>query len=72
MEQKHEKICRCGRIIIDPKNISGLCPRCQKTFLEWAIPTIATGIGYGATYVVKKFGPVVVEGIKDSVKNLKK
>ena len=72
MEQKNEKICRCGRIIIEPKNISGLCPRCQKTFLEWSVPAVAAGVGYGVTYVVKEFGPAVAKGIKDSVKDLKK
>ena len=68
MEQKNEKICRCGRIIIDPKNITGLCPRCQKTFLEWAGPAAAAGVGYVAT----KYGKPIVNSIKDSFKNIKK
>ena len=70
MEQKNEKICRCGRIIIDPKNITGLCPRCQKTFLEWAGPAALAGVTYGATYVVKEFGPSIVKGAKDTIKKL--
>lgn len=68
MEQKNEKICRCGRIIIDPKNITGLCPRCQKTFLEWVGPAAAAGFGYVAT----KYGKPIFNGIKDSVKSIKK
>lgn len=30
-KNKVEKICPCGRIIADPKNRTGLCPKCQKT-----------------------------------------
>lgn len=71
MEQKNKKVCRCGRIIIDSKNISGLCPRCQKTFLEQSIPAVTAGIVCGVTYLVKEFGPAVTKGIKDSVSNLK-
>lgn len=37
------KICKiCGRIIIDPNNIIGLCPSCQKKGLEIVIPTGGT------------------------------
>lgn len=72
MEHKNEKICRCGRIIIDPKNITGLCPRCQKTILEWGGPAVLAALTYGATYVVNEFGPSIVKGVKDTMKNHKK
>ena len=68
MDPKNEKVCRCGRIIIDPKNITGLCPRCQKTFLEWAGPAAAAGAGF----VIKEYGKPIANSIRDSIKNLKK
>ena len=68
MESKNDKYCRCGRIIIDPHNITGLCPRCQKTIAEWGGPMLLSSVGI----VVKKYGKPIMNGVKDSVKNIKK
>lgn len=64
----NEKVCPCGRIITDPKNISGLCPRCKKAGLEVGIPVLLTG----ATAVVKTYGKPLVEEAVKMVKNARK
>lgn len=68
MEPKNNKYCRCGRIIINPQNITGLCPRCQKTLAEWG----GTALLSSAGIVVTKYGKPIINGIKDSVKTIKK
>lgn len=67
-DAKKMKVCPCGRIIIDPNNLSGFCPRCVKSGLEIGIPA---GLTVGAA-LAKKYGkPLIEEAIK-LTKNLKK
>lgn len=48
-----EKTCMvCGRIITDPQNKTGLCPRCKKTGKE--VGTGVTIAGAGAVFIIKK------------------
>lgn len=64
MKIKKEKKCPCGRIITDPKNKTGLCPRCQKK-------VNAAGAGMGAAGLllgIKKFGPKIIVGAKNILK----
>lgn len=67
MKKKNEteKVCPCGRIITDPNNKTGLCPKCQK------LGNNILGVGGMATLVVgiKKFGPKIVKG---AIKIIKK
>lgn len=60
-----EKTCMvCGRIIIDPKNKTGLCPKHQKQCNNIiGIGTIA-GIGI----VLKKYGPKVAKALIKVIK----
>lgn len=60
MKSKKEKKCPCGRIITDPKNKTGLCPRCQRKANGVAVGAGVAGIGLG----VKKFAPRVLNGLK--------
>ena len=60
MKNKTVKKCPCGRIITDPKNKTGLCPRCQKKANGAAAGVGVAGIALG----IKRFGPKIVEGIK--------
>ena len=57
-----EKRCTtCGRIIVDKKNKTSICPKCTKKGLEAgaavavAAPVVAVGI--------KKYGEQIVKGI---------
>lgn len=70
MKKKNEteKICPCGRIITDPKNKTGLCPKCQK-----GANNILAGVGAIVLFVgTKKYGPKFVKDAFNLVKNLKK
>lgn len=44
-KNKPEKVCPCGRIITDPKNKTGLCPKCQKTGVNIGGALGLAGIG---------------------------
>jgi hypothetical protein len=60
-----EKVCLCGRIITDPNNKMGLCPKCQK------LGNNLLGIGGFAALGVglKKFVPKILKG---AIKIIKK
>lgn len=60
-----EKVCPCGRIITDPNNKTGLCPKCQK------LGNNLIGIGGLAALgaCLKKFGPKI---LKRAIKSIKK
>lgn len=64
---KSEKKCPCGRIITDPKNKSGLCPKCQKTGVNIGGALGAAGI----VILVKKNGGKIIKGAFNIVKKLK-
>lgn len=59
-----EKICPCGRIITNPNNKIGLCPKCQK------LGNNLLGIGGFAAFGVglKKYGPKI---LKKAIKIIK-
>lgn len=66
-----EKRCTtCGRIIVDKKNKTGICPKCTKKGLEAgaavavAAPVVAVGI--------KKYGKQIFKGITTVAKVLLK
>lgn len=60
-----EKVCPCGRIITDPNNRTGLCPKCQK-----GANNVVAGVGLaGILVVAKKYGPKIV---KSAIKIFKK
>lgn len=65
-----EKACRvCGRIITDPKNKTGLCPKHQKQGNSIVGIGVLAGIGVG----IKKFGPKVANAlVKVIIKVIKK
>ncbi len=56
-KNKSEKICPCGRIITNPNNKTGLCPKCQKTGIN--IVTILGIVGI----IIKKHGSKVIKGV---------
>ena len=67
MKKKNEteKVCQCGRIITDPNNKTGLCPKCQKN-----VNNVVTGVGLAGILVgAKKYGPKLV---KSAIKLIKK
>lgn len=67
-KNKSEKNCPCGRIITDPKNKTGLCPKCQKTGVN-----IGGALGVaGIVFLVKKNGGKIIKSTFDVVKNIKK
>lgn len=70
MKKKNEteKVCPCGRIITDPNNKTGLCPKCQKKANNILAGVGAIGLFAGA----KKYGPKLVKGVINLAKNLKK
>ena len=68
MKNKAEKVCPCGRIITDPKNKTGLCPKCEKT----AGDGVAVAGFAGLLYLGKKYGPKAFKAVVNVVKNLKK
>ncbi|SKB61915.1 hypothetical protein SAMN02745120_2352 [Acetoanaerobium noterae] len=66
-KNKSEKVCPCGRIITDPKNKTGLCPKCQKTGVN-----IGGALGLaGIVILVKKHSGKIMKGAINVVKNLK-
>lgn len=74
MKKKNEteKVCRCGRIITDPENKTGLCPTCEKKAVNLlgAAAMAATGIAIKIVSQMKENGPKVVEGVINIIKNL--
>lgn len=60
-----KKVCKtCGRIITNPNNKTGLCPKCQK-----AGNNILGAFGaVGLAAAIKKFGPKAVKGLIGIVK----
>lgn len=65
LKNKTEKVCQCGRIITDPNNKTGLCPKCQKN-----ANSVAAEIGLAVILVgAKKYGPKLV---KSTLKLIKK
>ena len=68
MKKKTEKVCTCGRIITDPKNKTGLCPKCAKI----AGDGVAVAGFAGLLLLGKKYGPKAIKGIGNIIKNLKK
>lgn len=66
-KNKPEKVCLCGRIITDPKNKTGLCPKCQKTGANIGGALGLAGIGI----LVKKHGNKIIKGAINVVKNFK-
>lgn len=68
MKNKTEKACPCGRIIADPKNKTGLCPKCEKAAGDGAV---VVGLA-GLILLAKKMGPKAIKGIGNIIKSLKK
>ena len=67
LKKSKEKKCPCGRIITDPNNKTGLCPKCQKKANGAAAGAGVLAIGVG----VKKYGGKIVKGVFDIARNLK-
>lgn len=70
MEKKNkpEKACPCGRIITDPKNKTGLCPKCQKTGVD-----LGTALGAASIVIfIKKNSAKIIKFAFDTFKNIKK
>jgi hypothetical protein len=67
-KNKPEKICLCGRIITDPKNKTGLCPKCQKAGVDIGGALGLAGIGI----LLKKNGGKIIKGAFNVVKSIKK
>ena len=60
-----EKTCMvCGRIITDPKNKTGLCPKHQKQGNNILGIGVLAGIGIG----IKKVGPKAVKALVKVIK----
>lgn len=66
-KNKTEKICPCGRIITDPKNKTGLCPKCQKAGFDIGGALGLAGIGI----LLKKNGGKIIKGAFNVVRKLK-
>ncbi len=66
MKKKNEteRKCPCGRIITDPNNKTGLCPKCQKGANGIFVGLGLTGIIIGA----KKFAPKLIKGAINIIK----
>lgn len=66
MKEKNEteKVCLCGRIITDPNNKTGLCPKCQKNANNAVAVLGLAGILVGA----KKYGPKLVKSAIELIK----
>lgn len=57
--KENKRTCKtCGRIITDPGNKTGLCPKCQKT----ANSIVGVGSIVVIAASVKKFGPKIAKG----------
>ena len=66
MKKKDEtkKICPCGRIITNPNNKTGLCPKCQKN-----ANNVVAGVGLAGILVgAKKFGPKLIKNVIKIIK----
>lgn len=59
-----EKKCPCGRIITDPNNKTGLCPKCQKKGNTVLGLGGLAAIGLG----IKKYGPKLIKGAINIIK----
>lgn len=69
-KSKSEKFCPCGRIIADPNNKTGLCPKCQKIGAG-TFGTLGTvGAGLGIRILAKKYGDKFIKGAFDFFKNV--
>ena len=67
-KNKSEKVCLCGRIITDPNNKTGLCPKCRKKGNN-----IAAAVGSaGILFLAKKYGNKFIKGAFNVAKNLMK
>lgn len=66
-KNKTEKICPCGRIITDPKNKMGLCPKCQKAGFDIGGALGLAGIGI----LLQKNGGKIIKGAFNVVRKLK-
>lgn len=67
-KNEFEKVCHCGRIISDPNNKNGLCPKCQKRG-----NSIVAALGItGVTFVAKKYGGKILKGAVNAIKVIKK
>lgn len=62
MKKKNEpeRKCPCGRIITDPNNKTGLCPKCQKKG--------NTVLGISGLAAIGVFGPKLVKGAINIIK----
>jgi hypothetical protein len=69
-ENKSEKVCPCGRIITDPNNKSGLCPKCQKIGAIGGVTLGVAGAGLGIKILAKKYGDKIIKGAVDVVRNI--
>ena len=67
-KNKSEKTCPCGRIITDPKNKTGLCPKCEKAAGGGAAIVGFAGLGF----LAKKYGPKAFKGIGNIIRRLRK
>lgn len=67
-KNKSVKTCPCGRIITDPKNKTGLCPKCEKAVGRGAAVFGIASLGLWA----KKYGPKAIKGIGNVIRNLRK
>jgi hypothetical protein len=70
MKKKNEteKVCPCGRIITDPNNKTGLCPKCQKRG-----NSIGAALGIaGVSFIAKKYGGKILKGAVNIIKVIKK
>ena len=68
MKKNKEKVCPCGRIITDPNNKTGLCPKCQKGGNN----ILAGACAIGIFAITKKYSPKLVKDAINLVKNFKK
>ncbi|MBZ9608207.1 hypothetical protein G9F73_010360 [Clostridium estertheticum] len=67
-KNESEKVCPCGRIITDPNNKTGLCPKCQKHG-----NSIGAALGIaGVAFVAKKYGGKFLKGAVNVIKVIKK
>lgn len=67
-KNKSDKVCPCGRIIADPNNKTGLCPKCKKTGVNIGGALGLAGIGI----LIKKHGNKIIKGAFNVLKNIKK
>ena len=69
--KKTEKRCiQCGRIIVDKKNKTGLCPKCAKK--DVGVGVAAAALAPGIVVGIKKYGKTIGKGITTVAKVLLK